>query len=61
MKKRLMAALGALMILAAPVWAVFKEKDLHQTLSVLLMELKETYSGMLQFSGSVEKRVQEQH
>ena len=61
MKKRLIAVLGALLVVIGPTWAVFKEDNLSHTLSVLLMELKETYSGLLQFNGSVEKRIQEQH
>ena len=61
MKKRLIAISAALLVLVGPVWAVFKEDNLNHTLSVLLMELKETYSGLLQFSGTAEKRIQEQH
>ena len=61
MKKRLIAVLGALLVVIGPVWAVFKEDNLNHTLSVLLMELKETYSGLLQFSGSADKRIKEQH
>ena len=61
MKKRLIAVLGAILLVIGPTWAVFKEDHLNHTLSVLLMELKETYSGLLQFNGSVEKRIQEQH
>jgi len=61
MKKRLIAISAALLLLIGPVWAVFKEDNLNHTLSVLLMELKETYSGLLQFSGTAEKRIQEQH
>ncbi len=53
MKKRLIAISAALLLLIGPVWAVFKEDNLNHTLSVLLMELKETYSGLLQFNGSV--------
>ena len=60
MKKRIIALLVALVV-ALPVLAVFKEENLNHTLSVLLMELKETYSGILQFSGSAEKRIKEQH
>ncbi len=61
MKKRLIAVLGALLVVIGPTWAVFKEDNLNHTLSVLLMELKETYSGLLRFSGSAEKRIKEQH
>ena len=59
-KKRILALLSILLV-AAPLWAVFKENNLNQTLSVLLMELKETYAGLERFSGSAEKRIQEQH
>ena len=61
MKKRILIALSALILAAGPLWAVFKEKSLQQTLSVLLLELKETYDGLLRFNGSAEKRIQEQH
>ena len=60
-KKRIIAVLCALLVAIGPIWAVFKEDNLNHTLSVLLMELKETYSGLIQFSGSAEKRIQEQH
>ena len=60
-KKCLLAALCSFLVALVPVWAVFKEDNLNHTLSVLLMELKETYAGLLQFSGSAEKRIQEQH
>jgi small-conductance mechanosensitive channel len=60
-KKRIIAALCALLVAIPPIGAVFKEDNLNRTLSVLLMELKETYSGLLQFSGTAEKRIKEQH
>ena len=60
-RNRIIAAVCALLLIAGPVWAVFKEDNLNHTLSVLLMELKETYSGLLQFSGTAEKRIEEQH
>ena len=60
-KKRFLTVLISLLLVIGPVWAVFKEDNLNHTLSVLLMELKETYSGLLQFSGSAEKRIEEQH
>ena len=60
-KKRIAAVLLSLLLVIGPVWAVFKEDNLNHTLSVLLMELRETYSGLIQFSGSAEKRIQEQH
>jgi small-conductance mechanosensitive channel len=60
-KKRIIAVLCAFVMAIAPIGAVFKEDNLNHTLSVLLMELKETYSGLIQFSGSAEKRIKEQH
>ena len=60
-KKRIIAVLCAFVMAIAPIGAVFKEDNLNHTLSVLLMELKETYSGLIQFSGSAEKRIKDQH
>ena len=60
-KKLVPALLGGLLLVAVPLWAVFKEENLRQTLSVLLMELRETYDGLERFSGSAEKRIVEQH
>lgn len=60
-KKRIIASLCVFLLVLVPVWAVFKEKNLQQTLSVLLLELKETYNTLLSFNGSAEKRIQEQH
>ena len=60
-KKRIIVSLCVFLMVLVPVWAVFKEKNLQQTLSVLLLELKETYSNLLHFNGSAEKRIQEQH
>ena len=57
-KKRFLTVLLSLLLVIGPVWAVFKEDNLNHTLSVLLMELRETYSGLIQFSGSAEKRIQ---
>ena len=61
MKKKRIILFFSILLLALPVRAVFKEDNLNQTLSVLLMELKETYAGLLRFSGSAEKRIQDQH
>lgn len=61
MKKKRIILLLSVLLLALPLRAVFKEDNLNQTLSVLLMELKETYAGLLRFSGSAEKRIQDQH
>ena len=60
-KKRIIVSLSVFLLVIVPVWAVFKEKNLQQTLSVLLLELKETYKTLLNFNGSAEKRIQEQH
>ena len=60
-KKRILVSLSVFLLVLVPVWAVFKEKNLQQTLSVLLLELKETYNTLLNFNGSAEKRIQEQH
>lgn len=60
-KKRIIAAFCAVLLAIGPVWAVFKEDNLNHTLSVLLMELKETYTGLIRFSGSADKRIKEQH
>ena len=60
-KKRIIVSLSVFLLVIVPVWAVFKEKNLQQTLSVLLLELKETYNTLLNFNGSAEKRIQEQH
>ena len=61
MRKKRIIALLAVLLMAAPLWAVFKENNLNQTLSVLLMELKETYANLQLFFGSAEKRIAEQH
>ncbi len=61
MKKRIILASLALLLLATPLYSVFKEENLKHTLSVLLMELKETYEGIIQYNGTAEKRIQEQH
>ena len=60
-KKGLIAVLGALLLVVLPLGAVFKEDNLNHTLSVLLMELKESYANVIQISGTAEKRIQEQH
>ena len=60
-KKRITTVLLSLLLIIGPVWAVFKEDNLNHTLSVLLMELKETYTDLIKFSGSADKRIEEQH
>ena len=59
-KKGLTAILCALLV-ALPLGAVFQEDSLNHTLTVLLMELKESYANLIRISGSAEKRIQEQH
>ena len=59
-KKGLTAILCALLV-AFPLGAVFQEDSLNHTLTVLLMELKESYANLIRISGSAEKRIQEQH
>ena len=59
-KKGLIAILCALLV-ALPLGAVFQEDNLNHTLTVLLMELKESYANLIRISGSAEKRIQEQH
>ena len=44
---RYLTALAAAFILSLPAGAVFKEKDLHQTLAVLHFELQNTYNQLL--------------
>ena len=45
---RHLAALAAAFVLSLPAGAVFKEKDLHQTLAVLHFELQNTYTQLLE-------------
>ena len=59
MKKRILIAL--LLVLAVPAVAVFKEKDLTQTLRVLLYELQQDYNKVLNFNAASEQRIQQQH
>lgn len=59
MKKRFLIAL--LLVLAVPAVAVFKEKDLTQTLRVLLYELQQDYNKVLNFNAAAEQRIQQQH
>ena len=60
MRKRFLIGL-LLVLLAVPAVAVFKEKDLTQTLRVLLYELQQDYGRVSQFNNSSEQRVQQQH
>ena len=59
MKKRLLTLL--LLVLAIPAIAVFKEKDLTQTLKVLLYELQQDYQRVSGYNTSSEQRIQQQH
>lgn len=59
MKKRILIAL--LLVLTVPAVAVFREKDLTQTLKVLLYELRQDYNKVLNFNASAEQRIQQQH
>ena len=61
MKKRHILLLAMVLAAVMPSWAVFKEENLHQTLSVLMEELKDTYERVDRSSGRMEKRIVEQH
>ena len=59
-KKKLLVS-AALMLFALPVLAVFNEKDLPQTLSVLRFELKQEVAKMEARSTSIRSRERAQH
>ncbi|MBQ7162879.1 MAG: mechanosensitive ion channel [Bacteroidales bacterium] len=61
MKKKYAILLAMVLAAVMPSWAVFKEENLHQTLSVLMEELKDTYERVDRSSGWMEKRIVEQH
>ena len=61
MRKKGLIAILCVLLAALPLGAVFKEDNLNHTLTVLLMELKESYANLIRISGSAEKRIQEQH
>jgi len=61
MKKKYAILLAMVLAAVMPSWAVFKEENLHQTLSVLMEELKDTYERVDRSSGRMEKRIIEQH
>lgn len=61
MRKKRIIAVIAIALAAIPAIAVFKEKDLKQTLLVLLSELKEDYERVVLFSASGSQRIQQQH
>ena len=61
MKKKLLTFLLALAAFALPAGAVFKEKDLPQTLSVLHFELRGAYLDLQQMSQGASRNVEAQH
>lgn len=61
MKRKSIIAVIALTLAAIPAIAVFKEKDLKQTLLVLLSELTDDYDKVVNRSASSAKRIQSQH
>ncbi|MBR1872254.1 MAG: mechanosensitive ion channel [Bacteroidales bacterium] len=61
-KKRIISTIVLSVVLAAiPVWAVFREKDLKKTLSVLHFELVNKYNGLLASEAGVEQYEKQQH
>ena len=60
MKKRILTAL-LLVLLAIPAIAVFKEKDLKQTLLVLLSELNTDYDNVVRRNEAGAARIKAQH
>ncbi len=60
MKKRISVALLSLLILV-PAFAVLNEKDLPQTLSVLKLELRQTYKDSEKLSGRMRRNGERQH
>ena len=60
MKKRILTAL-LLVLLAIPAIAVFKEKDLKQTLLVLLSELNADYDNVVRRNEAGAARIKAQH
>ena len=59
-KRRILAGLAAL-LLALPVWAVFNEKDLSETLSVLRFELNREVAKLSTRRSNIESRDRTQH
>jgi len=60
-KRKTAAALLALCLLALPVWAVFNERDLAQTLSVLRYELQQDYLKMSRSEERLGRRNDSRH
>lgn len=61
MRKKGIIAVLALALAAIPAIAVFKEKDLKQTLLVLLSELSDDYENVVRRSAASAQRVNVQH
>ena len=61
MRKKSIIAVIALALAAIPAIAVFKEKDLKQTLLVLLSELTDDYENVVRRSERSAQRIQQQH
>lgn len=61
MKKRKLFLLALVLLVAVPAFAVFNEKDLGQTLSVLRQELKADYDKMAGSSERLTRRNDMQH
>lgn len=60
-KKRIYAAVVAALLSLAPLWAVFKERDLPKMLDVLHYELINAYNQLLQRSAGMEAFEKKQH
>ena len=61
MRNKRIIAVIAILLAAVPAIAVFKEKDLKQTLLVLLSELKEDYGNVVLRSERSAQRINSQH
>ncbi|MBO4340694.1 MAG: mechanosensitive ion channel [Bacteroidales bacterium] len=59
--KSLIAGISVFMLALAPAYAVFKEKDLQQTLLVLLSELKSDHEKVVKMNAAGAARIQAQH
>ncbi len=59
--KRIILTLAGLLIVSAPSWGVFNEKDLAQTLQVLRYELRKAYIEMEKSQVSYESQDDRQH
>ena len=61
MKKRRLIAIAAAIAVAIPLWAVFQEKSMHDTLDILLYELREAHSEITRRNTTSKRRVEAQH